>query len=534
MRTTVLAVVALVLAGAAFAELQNVEVGGQLEIRGRWYHDAFESGYGPAAKPSPHVRIPAAYLGGRAIGQANNDVLSMFRYDTEGNDWAFVEQTTSLHIAADFTDNVKAWVEFYTFDVWGEGFRSNYLTGVDSRGAGNIELLQGYLQVDKLFGQDLSVRIGRQIIQFGKDLNSFLLAGKSSPTQRFAYDGIRVTYKPVEKLTIDAWWTKLADRSPVEEDGDTDFYGIYGNYAMSDAVNLSLYWLYLRDAQKVQDTSFGPFSERIEDIVGIDDYPVTAFHTVGVNLMGKYSGFDYNVNVAYQFGDAGKLGALFTKPWWIGTYGDDDAKYDHWGMDGTLGYTTNTKWKVRPYLAANWFQGDDNRSVSYADWMHPVSSFANASVSFNRLFSDVNYCPVINDNADMSNYWQVGGGVTMAPTDKLTVILRMYNTFADGTFDWPVYEKVPRSAMFPTGRRPTDPAHPYRTVDSDNNLGFSVDTIWKYNWSANLTFFLYYGHLFTGEGLRDGAYVSYYGTMMNGGLNQKDADYVFWWAILKF
>ena len=541
MRTVVLVLMGVALVGTAFAELQNVEVGGQIEIRGRWYHQAFESGApGGAAKPAPHLRIPYSWISGRTIGTdqrlklSNPGVWSVTRYG-KGNDWSWVEQTTSLHVAANFTDNVKAYIELYQYDNWGDGFRSNYQTGVDSRSAdpGAVELLQSYIQIDKVFDQPLSLRIGRQVMQFGNDLSCFLIGGKTSPTQRFSFDGVRATYKPVDKLTIDAWWMKLAEKSPTEEDGDTDFYGVYGTYAFSEAAKLSLFWMFLRDAHKVSDTQYGPLGEWFESLYGKDDYPVTAFHTVGFQFTGKQSGFDYNLQVAYQFGDAGTLGYIFQKPWWYHTYGDDKAKYDNWGMEGTLGYTIDVAWKPRPYIAANWFQGQDNRDVSFADWLNPLSP-PKASVSFNRLFSDINYCPVINDNADMSNFWQVGGGVSVSPTEKFNATLRLYNTFADKTFDWPVYANVPRSAAFPTGRMPIDPAHSYRTVESSNNLGFSIDTILRYAYNSNLTFLLYYGHLFTGQGLRDGAYISYYGTMMNGGTDKRDADYVFLWAILKF
>jgi hypothetical protein len=540
-RIAICVFLSVTLAGAVYADLQNVQVGGQLEVRMRWYHNAFESGI-TAAKPQPHLRIPGAWLFDRVIGHdprlglTDRGVWSMFRYGGGGNDWQWVEQATSLNVKADFTDHVSAMIEFYSFDTWGKDFRSNYLTGVDTRGitADDVELLQSYIEIDKVFDQPLKLRIGRQVMQFGKDLNCFLIAGKTSPTNRYSFDGVRATYTGVDKLTVDAWWMKLAELSPQEEDGDTDFYGVYGTYAFSEAANLSLYWMFLRDAHKVADTAWGPFDEHIEDFLGRDDYPITAFHTVGFQFQGKYESFDYNLQVAYQFGDAGTLGRFFQKPWWYSTYGDDDAKYDNWGMEGSLGYTTKTKWKIRPYIAGNWFQGQDNRDVSFSEWLHPYSTKPQASVSFNRLFSDINYCPVINDNADMSNFWQVGGGVAMSPTDKLSVTLRAYNTFADKTFDWPLYASVARSGTFPSGRFPLVPWLSFLTEKSDNNLGFSIDTIIRYAYSKDLTLLLYYGHLFTGQGLRDGAFVSYYGTMMNGGLDKEDADYVFAWAILKF
>ena len=72
--------------GVAFAELQNVEVGGKLRIRGNMF-------------------------------------------SLEDNDASFVEQRTMLNVKADFTNEVSAFIELDSYDIWGEDFRSNYLTG---------------------------------------------------------------------------------------------------------------------------------------------------------------------------------------------------------------------------------------------------------------------------------------------------------------------------------------------------------------------------------------------------------------------
>jgi len=539
MHRVVVLVTCVLLAGVAVADLQNVQVGMQLEMRGRWYHNAFETGNGPAARPSAQLRIPSDFLTKRPIGQAGNNVLSLFRYSDWGNDWAWCEQTAAVSFSADFTDNVKAMVEFYDFWIWGEDFRSNYLTGIDARAntADDIELLQAYIETNEVFGQPLRLRFGRQQIQFGKDLNSFLLAAKTTPTQRFAYDGIRATYKPIDKLTIDAWWTKLAENSPVEEDGDVDFYGAWANYKFGDPFDLSLFWMWLRDKRAITDTNLSWIDEEIEDLIGWDDYEGSDFHTVGFEAAGKVAQLDYLVRAAYQFGDAGQMGSLFKvgQPWLGGlAYGDDGAEYDNFGMDATVGYTIPSKWNFRPYLQAVWYEGEDDRDISFTEWLNPFHK-PKASVSFNRLFSDINYCPVINDNADLTNFRQLGGGVTMTPTEKLWWAVRAYNTWADEPFSWPAYFEVPQNRwLFPTGRVPFAPGLSFWDEEGDDNLGFSMDTILKYTYSSNLTFLLYYGHLFAGDGLKDGHYISYYGTMMNGGLDDKDADYVFLWSILKF
>ena len=82
--TLVIAALVLSMAGVAVAELQNVEVGGKLTIRGDyWRMDKF---------------------GATSI----------------------VEQRTLLNVKADFTNDVSTFIEFDSYNNWGDGFRSNH------------------------------------------------------------------------------------------------------------------------------------------------------------------------------------------------------------------------------------------------------------------------------------------------------------------------------------------------------------------------------------------------------------------------
>jgi hypothetical protein len=157
--------------------------------------------------------------------------------------------------------------------------------------------------------------------------------------------------------------------------------------------------------------------EFYEDMLNRDDYGVTKLHTVGIRAFGMSSGFDYDLELAYQFGEADSLGATF-KP--IGMiYGDDDANWGDLGVELTVGYTfSDVKWSPRVYMLGVCFQGDDNRSISFSDWLNPFYE-PEASHSFNRLFSDKNYLPTVNDNGWMSNFWQVQLGFELKPTDKI-------------------------------------------------------------------------------------------------------------------
>ena len=82
-RALCLAMLVAIAGGPAWAELQNVELSGNLRIRGSFYN-----------------------------------------YDSLPNQ-SFVEQRTRLGVKADFTNDITAFVEFDSWNAWGDNFRSN-------------------------------------------------------------------------------------------------------------------------------------------------------------------------------------------------------------------------------------------------------------------------------------------------------------------------------------------------------------------------------------------------------------------------
>ena len=523
MRKLLVLSVGVVLMGmsvAGYAELQNVTVGGQLEMRGRYHHSTFTTGL------APEVRVPAGWLRGRSTG---GNVVSIVDWDDRGTEWTFAESAISLNVGADFSDNVSSFIEFYSYDIWGEDFRSNYVTGADGRGntADDIEVLQAYIQADEVFGYPLRVRIGRQTMKFGK---GWLVDDKTSPTQRQGFDAIRLTYNPTDDIEIDAWWAKLADTSPAEKDGDVDFYGIHGTYSGIEAVKLSAYWMFVRDARGIApETNRGFIGEWLEEMVGVDDYDPTQLHAIGMRAWGNYASFDYDLELTYQFGEAGRYGSMM-RPVGFG-YGDNDADFDNFGMDVELGYNFDVKYSPRVFIGGAWLQGEDNRDITFGEWLGSyVNPFyqGQASVNFNRMFSNINYCPAYQDNAWLSNFKQVRIGASIKPTDKTWVMLRVQKLWADEPFDWPV------NFEWNGNRVAYAPFLSFWTEESDDDYGYSTCLIAKYNYSPDLTLILYWGHMFSGEGAYDGSYSFFNGTMFNGGTDDDDADYAFFWIINKF
>jgi len=255
MRTFVVMTILAVVAVPAFAELQNVQVGGSIYIRG-------------------------------------NDWFNM--RDSGMNDIAFFDQRTRVNVRADFTDNVSAFIEIDDYSVWGEDLRTNYLTGVDSRVAanpdnpflgpnGNPAVFQAYIEAKEMWGTALKARIGRQEIQFG---SGWLvgLADEGNYPFGVSFDALRLTYA-TDQFSVDAVAAKLAENSPQYTDGDADFYTLYGSYLGIENISLDAYWMFVRDAAT-------------PGIKGSLDV-----HTFGLRGAGKVDALDFDAEVAYQLID---------------------------------------------------------------------------------------------------------------------------------------------------------------------------------------------------------------------------------------
>ena len=505
------------LAVTAYAELQNVDIGGEVRIRARYWSNVYETGInGPG-----EIRIPSFFVPKRPIGPFG--VNSRYDWDDRDNNLDFVEQRTRLNVSADFTNEVKAFIELESFDIWGEDFRSNYITGADSRAVNtnDVEVYQSYIETDETFGLPLRLRIGRQEMKMGK---GWLVDDITTALSGRSFDGVRATYS-TDTLDVDAWFSKLAETGAAEEDGDTDFYGIYATCKAVEWLNASVYWMYVRDGRSLNDTNFVAPIEWLEDVFSLDDYDPTNMHTVGLRLFGNASGFDYDLEAAYQFGDAESVGFGFKPNGFL--YGDDDAEFDGWAGDLEVGYTVDMAWNPRVYVGGAYFDGEDNRELSFIDWVNPFYR-AESSVSFNRLFPGKPYSFIMEIGQDMSNFWQVRTGATVHPTEAVTVGLQVAYYSVVEPFDSPWTVTVGQFKI------PVAPALSFLTEESSEDIGTSAHLFVNYQYSPDLYFKVGWEHLFTGDGLEDGNFIHRYGLEFSGGTDNDDADYLYFDTGLKF
>ncbi len=294
-----LALFFMVSATMAFAELQNVEVGGSIRIRGNYYN-----------------------------------------FDSLG-DMSWIEQRTRLNVKADFTREVSAFIEFDYYSGWGEDFRSWYLCGNDFRGSDTINLYQAYIEARELWGSPLSVRVGRQELSFGTEW----LVGVNNAAAVFtglSFDAVRLTYGN-DSFSLDAVASKLAENYGDFGEDDTDFYAVYFSWTGIENVTLDAYWMYLRDeAPELGDDALLPTE-------GLN------LHTLGLRGAGALGGFDFDVEAAYQFGDVDGLPSACPYG-----YGEADVEYDVFAVNSEIGYTFDTAWAPRPFARFVYFGGGDS------------------------------------------------------------------------------------------------------------------------------------------------------------------------------
>jgi hypothetical protein len=518
---------AIVTQPCAFGELQNVQVGGSIEIAGTWYN-RFWTADDADAFP---WQMPL-----RAIGP--NGTTTYLRTDGRTNDYTYGEERTRLHVSADFTDNAMAFIELDNISTWGGDFRSDYVTGQDYRGAGGVSLYQAYIEAQSVFGIPLQLRIGRQEMLFGTGW----LVGMNTwpdPFLGLSFDAVRLTWAG-ENYAVDAWASKLAENSPIEADGDIDFYGVNAKYSPAKDIDVELFWMLVRDARSQFDTAFGPFSECIEHGLGLDNYDATQLHTVGFRFAGTRGAWDWDLEGAYQFGEADALGAGFRSSVYAfgsidpaldflesSLYGDDGASWDAFAGMFDVGYTIGCAWSPRLYIIGQYYSGEDKRSVSFLESLNPFRK-PKASVSFNRLFSDMQMDYFIDASA-LSNIWTLQTGFSATPTEEIEVGLDIIYIQAVEPFD------APLAFHFFGVPFPVAPALEFLAKEGSKDIGWQITPWVKYAYSKDLSFEAGWSHFFVGDGLADGVYCDENGLRLLGGFGgTRDADRVYFITRIAF
>jgi hypothetical protein len=445
-------VLALALTLPAAAEVEEITVGGDIQIRGQVL--------------TPGLNGPDWWF--------DDDFNTM--------DWA--TQRTRLNVDAALSGGVRGFVELQAYDFWGVDVDDVEPAAIDPylpfpeleeqltsatdlfAGQGNefVKLYQAYIEMNDIADYPVQVRVGRQELTYGREW----LVGNNDAGMNFsglAFDAVKVRYAD-DMFAVDAWYAKLLDlTSPlqlgllgeVEEDGDMDFYGVYGSYMGLEGMTIDAYWLYLRSGI---------------EMLGFDTDDVVGLHTVGARLAGtldlEAGMLDYGIEGAAQFG-SNNVPEDFAS--------NDSGDFGGWAFNAMAGFTFATDYSPRIEAEYAYFSGDD-------DWDDGDTD------EFVRMFSDVHYGELNfggNLDRDATNLHIVRIGASAKPCEKSKVRLDvLYFLLAEDDVD---------------GGAKTFGYPQYGTSDPDDTVGWELDLAVDYQYTEDLLLTLGWAHFFADDAL---------------------------------
>lgn len=177
------------------------------------------------------------------------------------------------------------------------GFVQLGFTDASGRRGGPAPVDESGLDIQQAFvdlgapvgGGRATLRAGRQELAFG---TARLVGTREGPNLRLAFDGFRTTWRKGD-LSVDAIAVRPVSSRPDDFDDERDraqaLYGVYVATAPPTGIGLDLYYLGFENDRARFDS--GPGRERR--------------HSVGARAFGNRSGWSWDVEGVYQFGDYG-------------------------------------------------------------------------------------------------------------------------------------------------------------------------------------------------------------------------------------
>ncbi|AMJ59974.1 alginate export family protein [Bosea sp. PAMC 26642] len=308
-----------------------------------------------------------------------------------------------------------------------------------------VDVLQAFGELSlPAAGGEIMLRGGRQEMSFG---SSRLVSVRESPNIRRAFDGARAAWIGSGESRIDAFLMRpVAPQLGAFNDSNDRaqlFWGAYATAAipLMPGLKADLYYLGLErdEARFAQGTA----TERR--------------HTLGTRLFGKRSGFDWNIEAAFQFGSFGT------------------ADIFAWTVSGNLGYRfADLPFSPRLGLNADAISGDGNLRD-------------NRLGTFNPLFPKLPYFSEANLAAP-ANLIDIQPNLTLSLTPKLSV-----------TLGWnPLWKQAEADGFY------APPLSPVRGTAGGTGRFIGQQTSAAFEWSAteHLTIGGTYVHYTPGERLK--------------------------------
>jgi len=285
---------------AAYAEVQNVKVSGDITMSG----------------------VLRKHFGLNQTTAGDTSVLKQ----------SFLMTQTRVRVDADLTDNVMATVRLINERIWNG---QNDTNSGNSSNNTSIDLDLAYVTLKEFLYSPLTLTLGRQEIKFG---NGFIIgqsgaaAGTTNiPTdlsERRAFDAIRATLN-YDPLVVDLVYAKVRQTTSVDRN-DIVLSGVNATYALTKKTSVSGYYYLKNDDYKNGATSTRPKADKV--------------NTVGVLLSSNpIDNLTASLEGAYQFGrNSGDT-----------TVSTTQKKHSAWALQAMADYTF-AKVKTTPKIGASY------------------------------------------------------------------------------------------------------------------------------------------------------------------------------------
>lgn len=271
--------------GAAYAEVQNVKVSGDITA---------------SAILRRHFNLESG-----SAGDEKNINQSLFMTQTR------------VRIDADLTDNVMATVRLINERVW-NGQNDNVYnadkTAPTNSNNFSIDLDLAFVTLKEFLYSPLTLTIGRQEIGFGNGLimgNARVPAGvvniPTDLTMRKAFDAIRATLN-YDPLVVDLVYAKINEQDTIRNN-DTDLWGINATYDINKKVSVSGYYYLKSDNNPGSYSNSNGKADKVNTIGAL--VSATPIDNLRLSLEGAFqfgktdgasdTSTNYNRHKAYAF-----------------------------------------------------------------------------------------------------------------------------------------------------------------------------------------------------------------------------------------
>jgi len=482
------------IAFAAYAEVQNIKVSGDLE-----FDTVFRNTFSLMGKNHAYNR---AYIGYGPYGDAS--------YTTGRRADNIFLTIARVRVDADLTDNVSATVRLIGEWLWGRNDNNNLTSiyygetdlplsyAIDRDSTPGVDIDLAYATLKEFLYSPLTLVVGRQELHYGNDM----IIGDSDTnriddrgnipgdlSKRKSFDAVRaiLNYDP---LTVDlvyakikthpywSWWAEYfqninnnLERVGDRIDNDTDLYGVNAKYdfGRKNTVVEGYYW-YKRIGPYALGAGASPF-----DPIGSGTAKSDQLHTFGGRVSTKPI-----ENLTFQLEVAGQQGRA--------NIDADDGGAEHvlarsaWALETATTYDFK-KVKYTPSLTAlfAYFSGQNNtfdspQSSKYKGW--------------DPMFENQTFGHVANALMPQTNIKLLGINGSMKPMDDITLKAEYYHY-------WFIQPYSYLAGYYPTTIQYTN--------RNKRDAGQEVDLTLTYDYTEDVQLSLLGGVFIPGEALEETA-----------------------------